>query len=225
MCHLPQSSVYFFPHLTAANRLFLKHGTRQETEKTTRDTDHRNTTGSSTISAWELFLSPCSDAQSQDGLTLKKSRYSCGNGKSRNELKRRRNKRFKAHSIHHGISTGIPNVISDPHAPLRAKIFSAVDCVRACRACAITRPASNWAWNCGQSSASEMGYRRKWGTCANPSVRLPPMRHEIARLGENGERLAGPRQVCKGRYGWGIWPEGAHSAWASQDSDERRFLE
>lgn len=205
--------------------LFLRHGTRQESEKTTGDTDHRNTIGSSTISAWELCLLPCSDAQSQYSLTLKKSRCSRGNGESQNKLKRRRNEKFQPFSMHHGIPPGILKVISDPHGPLYVKILSPVDCARACRACAITRPASNWSWNCGQSPASETGYRHKWGTCASPPVRLPPTRHTVARLGENGERLAGPCQDYNGRYGWGVWPEGARSAWAEQDSDEGRCQE
>lgn len=120
---------------------------------------------------------------------------------------------------------GILKVISDPDGPLHVKMLSPVDCARACRACAITRPASNWPWNCGQSPASEMGYRRKWGTSANPPVRLPPTRHKIARLGGNGERHAGPFRGCDGRYEWGIWPECAQSAWAEQDSGEGRCLE
>lgn len=146
-------------------------------------------------------------------LDLDEIRCSCGRQEFQNELEKTQKQ--------NGPATfkpffAFPRKNKSNIRPLRVgslhvKMFSPVDCVRACRACVIpvTTHASNWAWNCGKSPASEMAYRHKWGTCPNPPVRLVPTRHTVARLGGNDERRAGPCKGCNGRYGWGLWPEGS----------------
>lgn len=184
-------------------------------EKNTRNTDHRNTIGSSTISAWEPYLLPCSDARCKYGLTLKKPGVSMADQSPKMNSKGAETEQF-SYFQPMAFLEACQKCYPTPTGPLHVKMFSPVDCVRACPGCAITRPASNWARNCGKSPASGMAYHHRWGICANPPVRLPPTRRTLVRLGENGERRAGPCQGFNGRYGWGVWPEGAHSAWAER---------